>query len=500
MDSGRKTNRTGLLMMKKHGAFCVTLTVFMLIFSTAVFAQETDNEDEDVGEKIIRVYVETSPQTPTSGVPWLFTIIVDHGVPEEITVIAPPLPPLLSLDRIIKTPRMTNSGIQTSVQYRFIANTSGRYTLDSFTIVTPFGITETDPYVLEIRGPVAEQRTLSPRLVWEGSPGQMTAGERAALSLRVTDWNSRLPPQEFFMPEVPRGAILEILPLTDEERSRSIAIKLNLIPLEGDFRLPARTLRNENIVFAIPALNIRVTRTDSRVTEREPPVQNTAPTQDNGEISNNIHAPFPDFNLASPNNLFFNKIILDKVWYAQCENIYSTVRDLWDSGFYVQALAELRQNERDHPAGALLRQIRREAEEKLMFFNTENENRWQRKLLLGLFFLVIIVLFICFPFIRKSLRKRAALLCAVVFAAVGLVYAYVFLDSRSFFGGNKSRFGVTNETSVRRTADFNGEKLFSFSEGRPVMIMLNSGTWVFVRANDQTGGSGWIPAEDVIFY
>jgi len=485
-------------MMKNYGMFHITLIFFLLIFSSVLSAQ-----DDADGERLPKVNIETYPQMPSIGVPWNFTLLIDHGVPDEVTVIAPPLLPQLSMDRLIKTPRMEASRLQTAVQYRFIPNTPGRYILESFTVITPYGIVETEPYILEILGSATEQRALSPRVIWEGVPVQIAAGERAVIALRITDWNSGRLPQEFFMPEIPRGAILETLPLTSEERSRGIAIKLSLISLDGDLHLPSRILRYENAVFEIPALYIRVTRTASRISERETPLQNTDTAQ-NEENSDNTYIPFPSFSLAPPDNLLFGKIILDRVWYAQCEIIYNNVRDLWESGHYTKALAELRQNERDHPAGVLLRQIRREAEENLLFFNMENENRWRRKLLLGLsflvFFLVIIVPFVFFIFIRKTFLMKAALLCATVLAIVASVYIYVFLDSRSVFGENGHSFGVTNETPVRRTADVEGERLFSFREGQPVVIVLNSGTWVFVRANDSTGSSGWIPAEEVIFY
>jgi len=49
-------------------------------------------------------------------------------------------------------------------------------------------------------------------------------------------------------------------------------------------------------------------------------------------------------------------------------------------------------------------------------------------------------------------------------------------------------------------ADVEGEVLFSFREGQPVVILLNSGSWVYVRTNDAAGSSGWIPAEEVEFY
>jgi len=486
-------------MMKKLEMFRMILIVFLLIVSPAIYAQDSAHPSGGIPG----VSIEASPRTPEIGVPWLLTLLVDHNVPDEVTVIAPQFASQLFMDRLVKTPRVADSRLQTVVQYRFIPNAAGRFLIESFTVITPYGNTETEPFVLEIPGPAVGQSTLSPRIIWEGVPTQMAAGERAVIALRITDSSAGFLPQEFFMPEVPRGAIIEALPLTAEERSRGVAIKLNLIPLEN-FRLPARILRFENSVFEIPALNIRVTSAASRDNTGEPQKQTAAFTTQGEKSSDNIHVPFPDFDLAPPSNFLFGKIILEKVWYAQCENIYNTVRDLWDSGLYAQALAELRQNERDHPAGALLRTIRMKAEENLVFFKTENENRWRRKLLLGLsfliFFLVIIVPLAYFTFIRNSLKKRVVLVCAVFFAMVVFFYIYIFLDSQSAFSGNDSRFGVTNKTPVRRTADIDGEELFSFREGQPVVIMLDSGTWIFVRTNDSTGSSGWIPAEKVIFY
>jgi len=497
MGSRRKSNRTGLLAMKKHRTFCITLTVFILMFSPSIHAQDIDIEDAE--EKFPYVYISTYPQTLVIGVPWTLTLLIDHEVPNEVTVIAPLFEDSLIQDRMVKIPRMTDSRLQTAVEYRFVTNNPGRYILEPFTVITPVSIIETEPYILEIQGPATEQRPLAVRAVWEGSPGIMESGQRAIIALRVTGRNINLPVREFFMPQVPRGAILEPLQLTAEDTARGVVIKLNLIPLDGDFSIPARVLHHENTAFEIPALNIRVREAG----ERQPNVIQSV-IDESKEISDNVHVPFPEFNPGQSDILFFEKFILDKVWYSQCEIIYNNARELWENGFYAQALANLRQNERDHPAGALLKQIRREAEENLNFFNTENENRWRRKLLLGLsflvFFLVIIVPFVCFNFVRKSFRKKAALLCAVVFAIAVLSYIYVFLDSRNVFSGEKNEFGVTNETPVRRTADFDGEKLFSFRKGQPVVIMLNSGTWVFVRANDSIGSSGWIPAEEVIFY
>ena len=482
MDPGRKTNRTGLLKMKTSGKFRVMLTVFLLMISSVISAQDTGSA----------VTVETSPETPSAGVPWILTLLVDHSVSDEVTIITPPFDGALFPDRFMKIPRMTGTHIQTVIEFRFIPARPGIFTLEPFRIITPAGITETDPLVLEIRGPGAEQRPAPPRLVWEGVPRQMAAGEKASFALRVTG-NSRQPPQEFFMPEVPHGVILVSSPLSAEERAGGMAIKLTLIPLEtGDFRLPERLLQYENTVYDIPALYIRVTgRAAGSPAVRE---------QLNSETASAAvaQAQFPGFD----SNAFDKPLI--KTWRGQCENIYNSARNLWDNGFRARALSELRRGERDHPAGALLLPIRQKAEENLGIFNTGNENRQRQKLLLCLsiffFFFVIISPFVCYKFLKGTLRKKAVLLCTVAFTALSIFCFYAFMDSRSVFRGKSSRFGVTNETPVRRTADFEGKELFSFREGQPVVIMLNSGSWVYVRANDLRGGSGWIPAREVIYY
>ena len=478
--------------MKANGKFRVTLTIFMLLALT-VSAQDTESA-QDV-QDILQVLVETRPETPVTGAPWILTLLIDHGIPDDVTVIAPQFAHFLSLDRIVKTPRITGTQIQTVIEYRFIPNNPGRFLLDSFTVITPDGIAETISQILEIRGSSAEQRPLSPRIAWEGSPRQMAAGERAVLELRVTDWNSSRPPEGFFMPEVPQGAILVSSPLSAEEKDGGLAVRLILVPLEtGDFHLPARVLQHDNVTFEIPALNIRVT--SSAVAEQ--PGQNDPQGSPQGSIAvSAAYARFPELDPAA-----FDKPVV-KAWRGQCENIYNTARNMWNNGLRAQALAELRRNERDHPAGALLQPIRREAEESLGLFNAENEIRRQKPLFglsLFFFFLVIISTFVCYKFLKSIFAKRAALLCAVVFAALGVFCLYRLVDSRSVFSGKNSRSGVANETPVRRTADYDGETLFNFSEGQPVVIMLNSGSWVYVRANNAGGKSGWIPAGAVIFY
>ena len=478
MVCGRKTHRTGLLTMKTKLVFCVTFIVFLLTPPLPLRAEETT----DAGPK---VYASVDPATPVTGKPMTITLLIDYPVPEDVTVIAPSFAGFLTIDRIVKTPRVTETQVFTVVEYRFIPAVSGRVVLESFTVVCPAGITESGSLAVNIRMEGEEPALLTPRLVWEGAPRQMAAGDRVTLVLRAGGWNSRRPPPEFFMPPVPQGVILALSPLSEQERAGGIAVKLTLIPLNaGDFRLSARTIQHENVRFTIPALNIQITGPSAR------PPQSAVENHNAG----NVTPPFPDFVLAVPES-----------YRLQCENIYNTAKELWENGLFAKALAELRRNERDHPAGALLKPLRRQAEENLGLFNTENESRRRRKALSGLFsfllFLVIITPFVCLFLIKKgnSLRKKA-FLCAVVLSAAGSFFFYRFADSRFVYHRKENLFGVTKETPVRRMAGIEGEGLFRFREGQPVIILLNSGSWVYVRANDAAGSSGWIPTKEVEFY
>jgi hypothetical protein len=217
------------------------------------------------------VEVTTYPAPPVVNNPWTFSLIVDYPYPDDVSVIEPPFP--LSLDRIVKYSRRFDAKIQTVFEYRFIPSESGSFTIEAFTVICPDGVTKTQPFNLDISASKKERALPVLRLFWEinskqisslstADSFQMTAGERILLILRANDRNSPMqheyPPQEYFAPAAPQGAILAISPLSEGERAAGIMLKLTLIPLKGDFRLDARTLQHENFIFEIPPLLIRI--------------------------------------------------------------------------------------------------------------------------------------------------------------------------------------------------------------------------------------------------
>lgn len=258
MVGGRNFFRTGLLIMKG-----CKIIFFLLAVNIAINAQEAGpaNDNRKVS---VQISYETSP---VAGKPWVLTLTIDYPDPEGVTV-TQPAADFLSLERIVKSPRLTGARLQTVVDYRFIPNKAGRFTLGSFAVICSSGFAVTEPVILNIRAENEEQRPLVLSLVWEGVPSKLETGERAVLSLVSDTYNPRTPSHGFFTPEVPAGIILSSLQLTEQERKDGVYAAFELIPLAGgNIYLPSRRLQFENTVYEIPAL---------RITAADRPVENTA--------------------------------------------------------------------------------------------------------------------------------------------------------------------------------------------------------------------------------
>jgi hypothetical protein len=388
-----------------------------------------------------------------AGSTWTLTLLIDHGEPNEVDILAPHFDGAIFLEQVLKTPRLINPRTTdveapmgtppeflerwTAMEYRFVLSTPGTVSFDAFTVITPQGQTLTAPFELNIQRPPNTTEVQNYRFVWEGAPSELKAGENAVLSLRYsgTHHASSLPKAGQFLPTVPPGYILEPLPLASSEVSAGIALKLRLIPLEANpFVLARRQFSHNGAIFEVPALRIPV----SRAAEQKPGTQ-----AEHAAAGHNITPPFPP-----PAAAIQNHSRLYQKYQSKCDAAYAAAKNLWESSRRADALAELRQNERDHPAGEFFAAIRREAEQALGFTNTNDERQ------------------------KKSLF------------------------------GTKPRCAVLRETSVRRIPDSAGEEIARFREGQPVL--LNGKTphnaWMQVTSNDDNGTSGWVPEEMIIFY
>jgi len=256
--AGQITQRGIKMKIKQKAKTCLP-AFFLLIFQPVLsllicvpplYAQEV-------------ISLTVNPDVLTPGVPFTLTLLINYPAPEDVSITAPVLPPQLVMERMIKYPLSSGTfpvHIYTIVEYRFTANASGIFTLESFIITTPAGSAGTGVYSLLIRNPASAQRQqfITTSLYWEVSQtSAVRAGDRVTLTLRANSRNALA--ASFFMPETPQGVILSAQPVTAEETQSGIVLKLLLIPLAaGTFTLPARVLEYENTHFQIPALSISV--------------------------------------------------------------------------------------------------------------------------------------------------------------------------------------------------------------------------------------------------
>ena len=478
MDGRRRHNRTGLLTIHCFCKCCAVLSAALLLpLSTAALSAQELNQP--------RILIDITADQPIAGSTWTLTLLIPHSEPNEVTVLAPHFDDALLLDQVLKGPRLSNpvtgqafagqnqlpfvdqtedgtaSERWTAMEYRFVLNSPGTVPFGAFTIITPQGQAKTEPFSLEVQSPPRTNETRQYQLVWESMPPSIKTGESAVISLRVNRWNAatdhseaQLPAAVLFLPSVPQGLILESLPILTEEKSAGTVLKFRIIPLDAvPFVLERRQLSHNGAIFEIPALRISV---GPAAYERAESIIQAVPDEEI-QAENSNPPPFPVMETATAGNSR-----LYQRYQTEYETIYIATKNLWEQGCYANALAILRQNERDHSAGSLFAVIRREAELALGFFRTNDEKR----------------------------------------------------QNPLVFWETKTRCAVLRETAVHRIPDSAGEVIGYFMEGQPVLISSsgvipeNSGntaarpleTWLRVTANDSGGFIGWVPEESVIFY
>jgi hypothetical protein len=253
-------NRIIDMVLQKTG-----LLFLLLLLPSSLRAQEP------------RVIIQTEPDRPFEGSTLTLTLLVAHGNPDEVNVMASPFSDLILLDYMLKGPRTVNNdaGNWTAIDFRFTLTGHGTITFDSFTVFTPKGQAKTDPFTITVQRPPGAAgstgggETARFRLSWENVPANLKIGEAAVVSLRVNGWKSSyvLPESGLFFPPVPLGHIIEPLPLSESEKSAGIALKLRVIPLQaGVLTIENRRLTIKNAIYDVPVLRIPV----SRVPGKEP--------------------------------------------------------------------------------------------------------------------------------------------------------------------------------------------------------------------------------------
>jgi len=222
-----------------------------------------------------RFMIQTSPDIPVEGSVLTLTLLTDHDNPDEVNVLAPPFNDNILLDYMLKGPRAVNAGAErwTAIEFRFSLTGRGTVSFGAFTIITPAGRVRTEPFDIVVRGGLSAQgndaggETARFRTSWENVPSNLKIGENAVVLLRINGWkNEAVPDALLFVPPVPPGYIIEAVPLSENEKSSGIALKLRIIPLQtGVLTINNRRLTIDNSVYEIPVLRIPVNKAERTV-------------------------------------------------------------------------------------------------------------------------------------------------------------------------------------------------------------------------------------------
>jgi hypothetical protein len=443
MADGRRKRRAGLLAMALIKR--VLLTVSLLSMAVPLLFAE-----DGTGS---RVHVQSSENRPAAGSAWTLTLLIDHNEPDEVDVLAPHLSDSLFLELVLKLPRVINHDEHwTAMEYRFVLNSPGTVEFDAFTVITPRGQTMTKPFELTVRPPPASNTAQVHKFAWEKIPSGLKPGEEAVFVLRYSGANPLypLPEAQLFLPPVPPGHILESIRLADDEKSAGIALKLRLIPLSAvPFALARRQFSHGGNIFEIPSLRITVTASGNKPPQSAIPPSSATSAPLEPAATEKDATPFPSLEAAirGYSGLYQKHRI-------ECESVYANAKDFWEKEQRAYALATLRKNERDHPAGAFFAVIRREAERSLGLSGTKDEEK--RSFM---------------PFWKEK-RRSAVLL---------------------------------RETAIRQIPDRDGGEITRFMEGQQVLLDGRPRgnriqTWLQITANDDNGISGWILEDNIIIY
>jgi hypothetical protein len=460
------------------------------------------------------VLVESSPEYPVLDDTWRISILVDHPVPEEVTVTPPELPSSLTFARSRKETRFIREEGRnwTLAEFLFVPHRTGAITLGSFEVLAPGYRAKTGElrtYVAAKEGAPEEYR---PRLVWDAPPAALSIGEGAELTLRVLDWDpgKALRPSPF-RTTAPADAILEELPLTKNDLDQRRVLRVRITPLRGGVvSLGPFTLRLDTLALEAPAISIRL---------RPPVPGNAAPGAAVPAIPAAVPAPnpapaepppFPE--IRDEPFPFFRK--------ASGETLDRS-RELWSRACYAEALGELRRGERDLLAGPKLAATRRAAEQALglsVMPATPADEKWRPRN----FILALIVLAFCLmiPAIWLTFRQRGSPGKKGVISIIVLIGVLGFSLLKAFSSGKGE--GSPLETSTQETGylgrgvavrgstavlracaayrvpDIQGAISVRWKEGQPVKVRTAADQWTYAESPD--GDAGWVRQENLVFY
>jgi hypothetical protein len=505
------------------------LAALFIVCPRPLCGQEAQEEPGDIA-----VTLESFPEHPVLDGSWRVSILVDHPVPDEVTVIPPELPPSLSFAQSRKETRFVRSSAEqgrrwTLVEFLFVPHRTGTIVLEPFEALvrgSSFRTPSARTTVTTREGAPQEYR---PRLVWDAPPPVLRVGETADLTLRVLDNDPQKPLRRLPLHlTAPAEALQEELPLSAEDLEQGLALRLRITALEGSrISLGPFSLGFETLSLEAPAISIALAPPRPGVAARPATVQaaqvqTAAGTPSPEPVDTALDGPaqsaptppaFPELR-EKPFPLF----------RGSYRNVLDKARNSWQRTLYAEALGELRRGERDLLSGPSLASTRREAERLLGLPLTEDEKWRPRNLGAALVILsfCLLLLAVALPLRtrgRGSEKKGVTSLFfhgynIVVCVLIGCAGFGLVVLARSPGVFEKPVQGSAGENApgkrpgnsalalrscvAYRVPDKQGAVSARWMEGQPVKVRSASASWAYAESSG--GDAGWVSQDDLLFY
>ena len=537
-----------MVQRRRFGGAGLLIALSLLVFPPALFhepglwAQEGGSAegktagDESSGEGTageeaplpLEVRLETSPANPMVNNPWSIYVLVNYPSPSQVTVKPPRFPPSLILERIRTETRSVQGERWTRVEFLFTPQRTGTVTLDPFMVTVPDRQAETGGISVRFREEVKTVKRYDPRFKWASPVPSVPSGERGELFLELTNWDpSKDAPKGFFRGRAPTNAILEEGSLAEEGEGK-FRYSINVIPLEeSDLTLEAFSFQAEGYNLNVPEIKVPVLPVSSagepdssQVRQAEAPSPDTMVDENSQDEIPRDDIPQDDTPQDIIPEISFtgNPEQVLPLLRGEYKRICAEVQTLWEENRRVEALAEIRRNERDSLSGPYLAPLRKEMEQALGLGFTEDES-WRPLsislpswAILGFLIIFIPLLLLIFRPYRRILRnsvprgvtsrRRSGFRTVIVLVfSIGLAVILLEEGLGNFLIGrlNSSRnAAVLEKTPGYRVPDIKGAVNVRFDEGQPVTVSDVSQDWCYAETSD--GRFGWVPRGAVITY
>jgi hypothetical protein len=472
--------------------------LFTLVFFVPTLFVVSEEPTSEVPREKLKILFEFAPDAVVCGEPFTLNIVVNQTNPDEILVEPPEFNDAFRIEQLRTEARIVQNAVRggdrwTVFEFTLTALESGVQGLGAFVVSIPEETMLTNPININVR---EAKPNFKSEFAWFGQnglsrlPEWLTVGNPREAVLRIIDWPVGKPYPDDSLSlriEPPKNAIVEYVPLTENERKKGFVLRLRVTAIEGWFvYINDRFVRYGDMLLEIPALAIAVQPVPPvRIVTNAADIEmKMAATVDKPQAVKSV--AFSD-TTGDAQKIFFMFRVGPEKCLAEAER-------LWTGKLYAEALLVLRRGERTLTAANLVKNMRKVCENALGLPVCPDEARLPTVPLM-----FVSVLFTAVAVILFLTRKRRRVQIFYIAASAVIALSALSLLTFSYFDGKGrvvlklcAAYPVPEETSKSQTF---------FMEGEPAHIRSTSASWLYVESITATvaGKSGWVKKNDAAF-